>query len=875
MSEADEGLQLRSGRIVTMATQESEGEQIAENVEELRSRVHELEQKLAMSEQAVNDKDEELQAIREALDNAKSEAATDLTLAKEEAEREMCELERELRETIENLKRQNQGLQGDLEACSLDLRNQEVKFELNRLQGLENLRQTFDREREVYMARIQKLEKELATEKELRLSLTAGSGKGDASSHSGELHSVSVETPKGKRAGVVSGSEHGSVSSVEAGETRVTSLTTVVASKVLEADPSARASGGSRESCGIVGSGKVPGSTGGPPVTVGRDSAGVAAKEHESVVSESAPGKTTSSETGHGVTSPGGVDKSKVLGASPGDSVSAESGDSPKSAVTGGVAESSMPAIVPADSSELAQSMAKFIQAHTDMMAAQTKAMAAQSLPPLVHFSGEGSLVGEESFDRWLEHFEERAAVAGWSEDQKKYRLKMHLDKTAFQTFCMLSKETKQSYSAVVEALRKRFHPVDIEELRGAEFYQIYQKEESVEEIGIKLQSAARKAFPSLIGKEHDRLMKGRFFQSLLPKWQRKLGAPKTDETFEDLFNRARTVEKHDEQYSQSAADKSDNRKKSSSNKAESQSKAGSENSGGGAKESAPQNYQKSVVCFNCEQPGHIARNCWKPRRRSEATGRHGGNPNSNKVLVTVAEMSDSQLEQELADRKLAREEQILADSSSVSTVNVIEGAVGPTLMLELSVEGLQVAAVVDTASNSTIISRSMLHEIKHHLQAQGKPMPRLELPCVPLYGKEGTKGKPLDITAQVSLTFACDGRRVTVPTFIQPESEQKCLIGMNVIPFLGITVHRANGKPLHAIVEHDAQVRLVHSTTIPSMKGRVVEAQLIDSDSFCGSELLFQPEHKVLQCHWAREYILTTVWFLQILQAKFACYPT
>lgn len=63
-------------------------------------------------------------------------------------------------------------------------------------------------------------------------------------------------------------------------------------------------------------------------------------------------------------------------------------------------------------------------------------------------------------------------------------------------------------------------------------------------ELGIKLQAAARKAFPSLIGKEHDRLMKGRFFQSLflLPKWQRKLGAPKTEEAFEDLFNKACTL---------------------------------------------------------------------------------------------------------------------------------------------------------------------------------------------------------------------------------------------------------------------------------------------------------------------------------------------
>ena len=505
--------------------------------------------------------------------------------------------------------------------------------------------------------------------------------------------------------------------------------------------------------------------------------------------------------------------------------------------------------------------MAKFIQAQTDMMAAQTKAMAAQSLPPLVHFSGEGSLIGEESFDRWLEHFEERAAVAGWSMDQKKYRLKMHLDKTAFQTFCMLSKETKQSYSTVVEALRKRFQPVDIEELRGAEFYQIYQKNESVEEIGIKLQAAARKAFPSLIGKEHDRLMKGRFFQSLAPKWQRKLGAPKAEETFEDLFNRARTVEKRDEQYSQSAADKPDNRKKSSTNKPESHNKAESEKlSGSGVKEGVPQVPPRSVVCFNCEQPGHIARNCWKPRRRSEATGRQGGNPNPNKVLVTVAEMSDSQLEQELAGRRLAREQQILTESSSVSTVNVVEGAVGPTLMLDLSVEGLQVAAVVDTASNSSIISCSMLHEIKRHLQARGEPMPQLELPCVPLYGKEGTKGKPLDITAQVSLTFSCDGRRDTVPTFIQPENEQKCLIGMNVLPFLGITIRRANGKPLHAVVEHDVQVRLVQSTTIPSMKGRVVEAQLENSDSFRGSELLFQPEHKVLDDLgvWTQESLIT-----------------
>ena len=123
------------------------------------------------------------------------------------------------------------------------------------------------------------------------------------------------------------------------------------------------------------------------------------------------------------------------------------------------------------------------------MMAAQTKVMAAQSLPPLPHFSGEGNLVGENTFERWVEHFEERAAVAGWTGEEKKYQLKMHLDKTAFQTYCNLPKETQGSYSDVISALRKRFQPVDIEELRGAEFYQMIQNTETVEEMGIKLQT--------------------------------------------------------------------------------------------------------------------------------------------------------------------------------------------------------------------------------------------------------------------------------------------------------------------------------------------------------------------------------------------------
>ena len=69
--------------------------------------------------------------------------------------------------------------------------------------------------------------------------------------------------------------------------------------------------------------------------------------------------------------------------------------------------------------------------------------------------------------------------------------------------------------------------------------------------------SLGRKAFPKIGEAEFDRMLKGRFFQAL-PKWQRKLGAPKIDEKFNDLYDRARVVERHEKQYLASASARSD-----------------------------------------------------------------------------------------------------------------------------------------------------------------------------------------------------------------------------------------------------------------------------------------------------------------------------
>ena len=107
-------------------------------------------------------------------------------------------------------------------------------------------------------------------------------------------------------------------------------------------------------------------------------------------------------------------------------------------------------------------------------------------------------------------------------------------------------------------------------------------------------------------------------------------------------------------------------------------------------------------------------------------------------------------------------------------------------------------------------------------------------------------------MTAQVVFTIAVDGLSTTVPVFVQPDSEQDCLLGSNVLPSLGMTVTRASGTPVTASLESEdqpnaAHVNLVQATTIPGMKGCCVKA-LIGTEQYRGVELLFEPEHKTLE---------------------------
>ena len=147
--------------------------------------------------------------------------------------------------------------------------------------------------------------------------------------------------------------------------------------------------------------------------------------------------------------------------------------------------------------------------------------------------------------------------------------------------------------------------------------------------------------------------------------------------------------------------------------------------------------------------------------------------------MRSVADYSDQELEQELTRRRLDKEQQ-LADEPAKS-VNVVTGVVGSAYLLDVSVGGLVVLVLVDTGSQSTIISRAFLHKVFAHMRSLGETPPRLQEPCTRFKGKGGN---PIQMTAQVPLTISVDGKVTSVPVLYSPiVSKTVCWGPMSYLP--------------------------------------------------------------------------------------------
>ena len=96
----------------------------------------------------------------------------------------------------------------------------------------------------------------------------------------------------------------------------------------------------------------------------------------------------------------------------------------------------------------------------------------------------------------------------------------------------------------------------------------------------------------------------------------------------------------------------------------------------------------------------------------------------------------------------------------------------------------------------------------------------------------------------------------MTVPVFVQPDSEQACLLGMNALPLLGIEVRLSNGtqilpseqKPDNPTKPAVSKVSLLTSAVIPSHEGCALPAVATNpSVALSDGDFLFEPNQKAL----------------------------
>ncbi len=149
-----------------------------------------------------------------------------------------------------------------------------------------------------------------------------------------------------------------------------------------------------------------------------------------------------------------------------------------------------------------------------------------------------------------------------------------------------------------------------------------------------------------------------------------------------------------------------------------------------------------------------------------------------------------------MANKRLQAERTpLLKGGSKIETITAdAADVVRPVVYVEVMIDGFPVKAVVDSGAQSTILSRHLLHQVARHMQSQGRSVPKLVQPSVRLYGRSGNDRSELMISAQASLELTLDGRSIHALVFIQPGSEIQCLLGMNVLPFLGVQFVKENG---------------------------------------------------------------------------------
>ena len=280
--------------------------------------------------------------------------------------------------------------------------------------------------------------------------------------------------------------------------------------------------------------------------------------------------------------------------------------------------------------------------------------------PPVEMFSGEDS---ENTLDDWLPALVRAAEWNRWTKTELLIQLAGHLKGRAHQEWSLLPASEKSEYEKGVQALRARLDPGS-KALAAQDFRHAAQEEdEKVSNFIRRIEKTFRRAYghDSMLSETRDALLYAQFQEGLkydlmrapavsgALKYQALCVAAKSEERrLAELQKRRqyqspqlRGTKKATNQPQVSAAD---------GQPQQGQSAGGSNNT-----------ESRTRKCWNCNETGHMAYNCPKPKK--ESAGRSSHKPVSTKMVSST----ETKISEEILDDPL---QYLLSDSDDASDVS-------------------------------------------------------------------------------------------------------------------------------------------------------------------------------------------------------------
>ena len=408
--------------------------------------------------------------------------------------------------------------------------------------------------------------------------------------------------------------------------------------------------------------------------------------------------------------------------------------------------------------------------------------------PPVEQFTGENP---EELLDDWLPTLERAGEWNGWSRDELLMQMAGHLRSRALQEWNLLSREEKSDWDTAVVSLKSRLEPRD-RALAAQDFRHATQKKsESVADYIRRIERAFQLAYGRDAMSRETRAMI-LFTQLQEGLLYRLLESPAVSgaKSYTELNLAAKNEEKRQielekrREYSRGFRPMDTNGYKfKTPTKTPTLPQPSAPNPG--KPTPGPRR------CYNCGDPGHLAKNCLKPPTESKGSHQKPRNRGvHSRQENTAPPTSDSAHSDPPSSSTHTDPLSFLfsdeSDPERCCQVDVKDQG-SHTVCVPLQVEGVPAYGLVDTGADITIIGPRLFKKVAAVSRLKKKDFkPADKTP-------HGYDGRPFELHGRMQLTLSFDGQEMKTMVYIKMDVEDQLLLSEGVCRQLGIVKYHPN----------------------------------------------------------------------------------